>query len=101
VTVEDVNILTHRYATAMRRVAQDMGVGFVSLFDEFRRIEQALSGNGSLYADEVHLNATGDLLYSQLVFAYLGSEKAFRTLKQIDFNFISRYNQIAGGDNVG
>ncbi len=38
----------------------------VSLFDEFLRIERQ-------HADEVHLNAKGDLLYSNLVYQYLSS----------------------------
>jgi lysophospholipase L1-like esterase len=71
VTLEDVHILTRQYANAMRQVAQEMGVGFVSLFDEFLRIERHLAGNASLYADEVHLNARGDMLYSQLVYQSL------------------------------
>ena len=70
-TLEDIHILTRQYATAMRQVAQEMGVGFVSLFDEFLRIERHLAGDASLYADEVHLNARGDMLYSQLVYQYL------------------------------
>lgn len=71
VTLEAVNTLTRQYASAMRQVAQEMSVRFVSLFDEFLRIEQHLAGDASLYADEVHLNARGDLLYSQLVYQYL------------------------------
>ena len=71
VTLEDVNTLTRQYGTAMRQVAQKMDIGFVSLFDEFLRIESDLAGDASLYADEVHLNARGDLLYSQLVYQYL------------------------------
>lgn len=73
VTLEDVNNLTRQYASAMRQVAQEMGVGFVPLFDEFLRIEQHLGNDASLYADEVHLSAPGDLLYSQLVYQYLDS----------------------------
>jgi len=57
----------------MRQVAQEMQVGFVSMFDEFLRLERELAGDASLYADEVHLNALGDLLYSQLVYQYLNS----------------------------
>jgi lysophospholipase L1-like esterase len=71
VTLEDVNTLTRQYAAAMRQVAQEMGVGFVSLFGEFLRIERHLAVDASLYADEVHLNARGDMLYSQLVYQYL------------------------------
>ena len=71
VTLENINNLTHQYGTAMRKVAQEMGVEFVSLFDEFLRIERLLAGDASLYADEVHLNARGDTLYSQLVYQYL------------------------------
>jgi lysophospholipase L1-like esterase len=71
VTLEDVNTLTRHYAIAMRQIAQETGVGFVSLFDEFLRIEHQLADDTSLYADEVHLNARGDLLYSQLVYQYL------------------------------
>ncbi len=71
VTLEDVNTLTRQYAAAARQVTQEMGVGFVSLFDEFLRIEDQLADETSLYADEVHLNARGDMLYSQLVYQYL------------------------------
>jgi lysophospholipase L1-like esterase len=74
VTVEDVNILTRQYTTAMRQVAQEIGVGFVPLFDEFLRIESDLADDTSLYADEVHLSALGDLLYSQLVYQYLDAD---------------------------
>ena len=71
VTLEDVNTLTRQYATAMRQIAQEMGVGFVPLFDAFLRMEHRLADDTSLYADEVHLNARGDMLYSQLVYQYL------------------------------
>jgi lysophospholipase L1-like esterase len=71
VTLEDVNALTRQYGTATRKVAQKMGLGFVSLFDEFLRIESDLAGHTSLFADEVHLNARGDMLYSHLVYQYL------------------------------
>ena len=74
VTLEAVNTLTRQYATAMRQVAQETGVGFVPLFETFLRIEHCLAGEASLYADEVHLNARGDLLYSQLVYQYLDSQ---------------------------
>jgi lysophospholipase L1-like esterase len=74
VTLEDVNALTRQYGTAMRHVAQEMGLGFVYLFDEFLRIESDLAGDVSLYADEVHLSALGDLLYSQLVYQYLDAD---------------------------
>jgi len=73
VSLQDVNTLTGQYAKAMRQVAQEMQVGFVSMFDEFLRLERELAGDASLYADEVHLNALGDLLYSQLVYQYLNS----------------------------
>ena len=69
--LEDVRTLTRRYAVAMMKVAQALRVGFVSLFDEFLRIEHHLADDASLYADEVHLNARGDMLYSQLVYQYL------------------------------
>ena len=71
ITLEDVHTLTREYAAAMRRVAEQRGVGFVPLFEAFLDLEQRLAGNTSLYADEVHLNAKGDLLYSQLVYQYL------------------------------
>lgn len=71
VTLEDVNHLTRQYATAMRQVAQNTGAGFVPLFEAFLDIERRLAGEASLYADEVHLNVRGDLLYSQLVYGYL------------------------------
>jgi len=74
VTLEDVNRRTREYATAMRQVAETMGVGFVSLFETFLDIEKRLEGDASLYADEVHLGALGDLLYSQLVYQYLDSQ---------------------------
>lgn len=73
VSLEDVNILTQQYATAMRQLAHEMKVGFVPLFETFLHIENLLSGKASLHADEVHLNARGDLLYSQLVYQYLDS----------------------------
>lgn len=71
VTLQNVNNLTRQYATAMAQVAQETSVGFVSLFEKFLEIENRLGGKASLYADEVHLNARGDLLYSQLVYQYL------------------------------
>lgn len=74
VTLEEVNTLTRQYATKMRQVAHIMGVGFISLFEIFLDLERRLSGEASLYADEVHLGAHGDLLYSQLVYQYLDSE---------------------------
>lgn len=74
VTVEDVNALTRQYAAAMTQVAQNMGVGFVALFETFAEVEQRLAGEASLYADEVHLGPLGDLLYSQLVYQYLDEE---------------------------
>jgi hypothetical protein len=74
VTLEEVNNLTRQYATAMRHVAQEMGVGFVWLFETFLDIEHRLAGEVSLFADEVHLGARGDLLYSQLVYQYLDVE---------------------------
>lgn len=77
VTLEEINTLTRRYGTAMRQVAEETGVGFVSLFDEFLRMERELAGSASLYADEVHLNARGDLLYSQLVYQYLDIQQLF------------------------
>ena len=73
-TSQDVNTLTRQYATAMRQVSLETGVGFVPLFESILQIEQRLAGKVSLYADEVHLNARGDLLYSQLVFQYLESQ---------------------------
>jgi lysophospholipase L1-like esterase len=74
VTVEDVNNLTRQYATAMMQVAQNTGVGFVPLFEVFLDIERRRSGEATLYADEIHLAARGDLLYSQLVYQYLDSQ---------------------------
>jgi lysophospholipase L1-like esterase len=73
VTLQDVNILTRQYAQVMRQVAGEAQVGFVPLFDALLRTEDRLAGQASLYADEVHLNARGDLLYSQLVYQYLDS----------------------------
>jgi lysophospholipase L1-like esterase len=74
VTLQDVNNLTRKYSAAMAQVAQEMRVGFVSLFETMLQIEHRLAGNASLYADEVHLNARGDLLYSQLVYQYLDAD---------------------------
>ena len=71
VTLEKVNSLTRQYTKAMAQVAQNMGVGFVPLFDAFVDMEHRLAGDASLYADEVHLGPLGDLLYSQLVYQYL------------------------------
>ena len=73
VTLQEVNTLTRQYATAMTQVAHETQVGFVPLFETFLHIEHRLSGEASLYADEVHLSARGDLLYSQLVYQYLES----------------------------
>jgi len=70
-TLEDVNTLARQYAMAMKQVAQDLEVGFVSLFEAMLDIEHRLAGKASLYVDEVHLNARGNLLYSQLVYQYL------------------------------
>jgi len=72
-TLQDVQMLTRQYATAMMRVAQETKVGFVPLFEKFLKIENRLAGKVSLYADEVHLNTKGDLLYSQIVYEYLDS----------------------------
>jgi lysophospholipase L1-like esterase len=74
VVLGDVNRRTREYATAMMQVAETMGVGFVSLFETFLDMEKRLEGDASLYADEVHLGALGDLLYSQLVYQYLDSQ---------------------------
>jgi lysophospholipase L1-like esterase len=74
VTLEEVNSLTRHYAKAMKEVAQDMGVGFVPLFETFLDTEHRLAGQASLYADEVHLGPVGDMLYSQLVYQYLDGE---------------------------
>jgi acyl-CoA thioesterase-1 len=71
VTLEEVNSVTRQYVKAMRQVAQEMGVGFVSLFETFLDMEHRLQGETSLYADEVHLGPMGDLLYSELVYQYL------------------------------
>lgn len=71
VTLQDVNNLACQYAQAMRKAAQEARVGFVPLFEKFLEIENRLGGRASLYADEVHLNARGDLLYSQIVYQYL------------------------------
>ena len=74
VTLEDVNTLTHHHAGAMMQVAQNTAVGFVPVFERFLDTERRLAGVASLYADEVHLSALGDLLYSQLVFQHLDVE---------------------------
>ena len=71
VTLEEVNALARQYAMAMKQVAQEMDVGVVSLFEALLAIESRLAGKTSLYADEVHLGAMGDLLYSQLVYQHL------------------------------
>ena len=72
-TLQDVQMLTRQYARAMKQVAQETGIGFILLFDAMLHMEQSLAVEASLYADEVHLNARGDLLYSQLVYQYLES----------------------------
>jgi hypothetical protein len=59
----------------MTRVARNLKVGFVPLFETFLDIEHRLAGEASLYADEVHLGPKGDLLYSQLVYQVLDSEE--------------------------
>ena len=71
VTLEEVNSLTRQYAKAMAQVAQRLEVGFVPLFEMFLSMERRLTGEASLYADEVHLSSLGDLLYSQVVYQYL------------------------------
>lgn len=73
VTVEEINNLTRRYAHAMKQVSRNLRIEFVPLFETFLDIERRLAGEASLYADEVHLNARGDLLYSGLVYEYLES----------------------------
>ena len=73
VTLAEVNTLARHYAMAMKQVAQEMKVGFVPLFEAMLAIEARLEGKASLYADEVHLGAMGDLLYSQLVYQHLDS----------------------------
>lgn len=72
-TLQEVNALTRQYAKAMMQVAGEAQVGFVPLFDTLLRTEHRLASEASLYADEVHLNARGDLLYAQLVYQYLES----------------------------
>ncbi|HET6594208.1 MAG TPA: GDSL-type esterase/lipase family protein [Anaerolineales bacterium] len=74
VMLEEVNRLTQQYAEVMRQVTHETGAGFVSLFETFLDVEHRLKGKASLYADEVHLNSKGDLLYSQLVYQYLDSD---------------------------
>jgi hypothetical protein len=71
VTLQDANHLTRQDAKAMMQVAQGTQVGFVPLFETFLHVEGHLAGEISLYADEVHLNARGDLLYSELAYQYL------------------------------
>ena len=73
VTLEAVNTLTRQYAMAMRQVAHETRADFVPLLETMLRVEHRLAGQASLYEDEVHLNAMGDLLYSQLVYQYLDS----------------------------
>ena len=73
VTLQEVNDLMRKYALTMWQVAKETQVGFVPLFEKFLEIENRLAGIASLYADEVHLNVRGDLLYSQIVYEYLGS----------------------------
>jgi lysophospholipase L1-like esterase len=75
VTLEEVNALTRQYAAAMGQVANTMNVRFVKLFKAFLDMEHRLAGQASLYADEVHLGALGDQLYSQLVYQYLDSQQ--------------------------
>lgn len=74
VTLQDVNDLTRQYGIVMMQVAQETEVGFVPLFEKFLEVEYRLASQASLYADEVHLNARGDLLYSQIVYQYLDSQ---------------------------
>jgi acyl-CoA thioesterase I len=71
VTLQEVNNLTCQYAEAMTQVSQNLGVGFVPLFETFLDMEHRLTSDASLYADEVHLSPMGDLLYSELVYQYL------------------------------
>ena len=73
VTLQEVNDLMRKYALTMWQVAKETQVGFVPLFEKFLEIENRLAGIASLYADEVHLNVRGDLLYSHIVYEYLGS----------------------------
>ena len=74
VTLEEVNSLTLQYAQSMMQVGRKMEVEFVPLFEAFLEMEQRLANEASLYADEVHLSALGDLFYSKLVYQYLDIE---------------------------
>lgn len=74
VWVEDVNALTREYAGAVAAVARETGAYFVPLFAEFLDIQaagQVREPAFTLYADDVHLNLPGDLLYMRQVYAFL------------------------------
>jgi lysophospholipase L1-like esterase len=73
VTLQEVHAHTRLYAQAMAQVAAATGVDFVPLFAALLSTQERLPADTSLYADDVHLNARGDLLYSQLVFQALDS----------------------------
>lgn len=73
VTVQDINSRTRQYSSAMMRVARESKVDFIPLFDALLHTEQRLAHQASLYADEVHLNARGDFLYSDLIYKYIDS----------------------------
>ena len=74
--VGKVNETTLSYAAAMAEIAADCGAGFVPLYRPVFELERRLNARSSpatLYADEVHFNAMGDLFYSEAVFSFLKS----------------------------
>jgi len=69
-----VNDATLSYVAAMRKIAAECDVGAVRLFQPILEVEQRLNGRtpaSTLYADEVHLNLLGDVMYSELVLDFL------------------------------
>lgn len=73
VRVEDVNALTRQYAGAVEAVARETGAYLVPLFETFLDIQatgRAREPAFTLYADDVHLNLPGDLLYMQQVYTF-------------------------------
>lgn len=71
-----VNETTLTYAAAMGEIAGECGAGLVPLFRRMLDLERRLNARtpaATLYSDEVHLNAMGDLIYSQAVFNFLAA----------------------------
>jgi lysophospholipase L1-like esterase len=76
VTVTQVNALTAAYVAAMNALAKECAVGRVELFQQLLRFEARLQDRTppeTMYADDIHLNPTGDMMYADLVFGFLSA----------------------------